>query len=248
MVKEQAAEDHVIVLREGIVEGVSLEKRGAKGPLVCVLGRDGHRLRAQVTAVNLDGEPFSACPFRQGGGVVPTAAGQIQNPQLLVRVHPGQGTDRSEQGTNSSAEGIDPAQTLQGLAVGDRIDAGLVHPLGLPVPLGKGRETHQTSTRWMCCGLSADTNGLAFALVGDLCPLAPPRDRQPPAAVLDPQGVAVTDREGGKAPRAVSREVSRGERQAGSDRKETTQEKHSLRRCDGREASMDRERFCGVSL
>jgi len=26
--------------------------------------------------------------------------------------------------------------------VGERIDAGLVHPLGLPVPLGQGGERH----------------------------------------------------------------------------------------------------------
>ena len=148
MVQKQAAEDDVIVLREGIVKGIGLEEPGAKAPLLGAAGRDGHRLRAEVGAVNLYGEPFSASPFRQGGGVVPTATGQIQNPQRAAAALSGQRTDRSEQGTDGSAEGVDPAQTLQGLAVGDRIDAGLVHPLGLPVPLGQGREKHQAKTRW----------------------------------------------------------------------------------------------------
>ena len=157
MVQKQAAEDHVVVLGEGIVEGIGLEEAGAQSPLLGAAGRDGHRLRAEVAAVNLHVETFPSSPFRQGGGVVPTAAGQIQNPQRLAAVLAGQGTDRREQGTHGSAEGIDPAQTLQGLAVGERIDAGLVHPLGLPVPLGQGRKKHHRDGS----GIKRKSGGLA---------------------------------------------------------------------------------------
>lgn len=179
MVQKQAAEDDVVVRGQGIVEGIGLEEHGAKVPLPGVAGRDGHRLRAEVGAVNLYDEPFSASPLRQGDGVIPTATGQIQNPQRAARALSGQGTDRSEQGTDGSAEGVDPAQTLQGLAVGDRIDAGLVHPLRLPVPLGQGGEKHQARTQWSGLG-SDDPKALQEELRADFLEAASrPRPKRP---------------------------------------------------------------------